>query len=64
MFWGWVDKNTGRGVDKGVYCVVATIFYVCAILNLKLKIKRDREKRDERRMGGRQPVAKKKGREW
>eukprot|EP00731_Ephydatia_muelleri_P029154 Em0020g798a len=30
----------------------------------QLKIKRDREKRDERRMGGRQPIAKKKGREW
>lgn len=36
----------------------------CVTLNLQLKIKRDREKRDERRMGGRQPIAKKKGREW
>ncbi|KAL5473332.1 hypothetical protein EMCRGX_G027802 [Ephydatia muelleri] len=28
------------------------------------KIKRDREKRNARRMGGRQPIAEKKGREW
>ena len=52
-----------------MYVYVQRIHFVMlcelATLNFQQKIKRDHEKRNaRRRMGGRQPIAEKKGREW